>query len=109
MRVSIDLDSRSRPKLKWALLKGRFLIGRTADEIYRTRRGFHLIWYNVPISEEKMFRYRKILNDDKRRIELDRNCPLKPKQVLFCEKKSTYYDDEGNIRHEETHKRERIR
>lgn len=108
-RITIDLDTRSRIHLKWALLKGRFLFGRTADEIYRTNRGFHCIWFNIPCSEEQMYRYREIIGDDKKRISLDRGCEFKPKQVLFSEKKSTYYDSEGNIRHEEIHKRERVR
>lgn len=104
-----DLDTRSKIKLRWVLLKGRFLIGWTADEIYRTKRGFHLIWRNVQISEEESLRYRKILSDDKHRIELDESCPKKPKQVLFDEKKVTYYDAEGNPEHEETFKREKVR
>lgn len=109
MRVTIDLDSSSKIRLKWALLKGRLLCGKPADEIYRTRRGFHLLWFNVPITEEQMFRYRKILNDDKKRIELDKECEKKPKQVLFDTKIIRYLNEDGTVRHEEIWKRERIR
>lgn len=85
------------------------LCGKPADEIYRTRRGFHIIWKDLPITFEQSLRYRKLIGDDKNRIALDKDCPEKPKQVLFTKKTVKYLDKEGNIEHEETHERERIR
>lgn len=105
----IDLDCSSKLKLKWALLKGRLLCGKPADEIYRTRRGFHCIWKDLPITWEQSFRYRKIIGDDRNRIYLDKSCPEKPKQVLFDSKKVTRFDKDGNFVSEETFKRKRIR
>jgi hypothetical protein len=104
-----DLDTHNKLKLKWALIKGRMLCGKPADEIYRTHRGFHAIWNSIPISFEKSLKWRKLIGDDSKRIKLDKECMKKPKQILFTEKKVTRLDSEGNIKNIEIHKRERLK
>jgi hypothetical protein len=104
-----DLDTHSKIRLKWVLLKGRILCGKTADEIYKTHRGFHIVFRNIPISFEKSLKWRKLIGDDSNRIFLDSSCPKKPKQVLFAEKKITRFDRDGNLKNIEIFKRERIK
>lgn len=101
MRISVDLDSLSKEKLRWTCRKGKKLCGKRPDRIYMTRHGFHLIWMDVqkqgrPITEEEMFELRKRLNDDKNRIHLDLS-GNRIRQVLFSEKKVKFFNcpDEG--------------
>jgi len=108
MRITIDLDTRSKLKLNWTLLKGRLLCGKKADEIYQTRKGFHVIWHGLKIDKETSFRWRGLLGDDRNRIRLDRN-PKRITQVLFAEKHITYKDKDGNITKEENFTRRRIK
>jgi hypothetical protein len=104
--VTCDLDSPNRPKLWFSLLKGRLLTGKKADKIYRTRRGFHITWSGLQISEEQSLRYRKLIGDDPKRILLDSMCKKKPKQILFDKKTITRLDNEGKISSQETTERE---
>jgi hypothetical protein len=103
------LDTHNWFRLKYILLKGRILCGKSADEIYKTHRGFHLIWKEIPITFEKSLKWRKLIGDDSKRIFLDSSCPKKPHQVLFAEKKISRYDRDGSLKNIEIHKRERIR
>jgi len=109
MRVTCDLDRKSKLRLFWALFKGRILIGKTADEIFRTRRGWHLIYENLDISQERSLELRKRLGDDPKRIYLDTNCPKKQQQILFSQKVRREFNNEGMMTSEQIYDRERIR
>jgi hypothetical protein len=114
MRISIDVDG-GKLRYWWSLLKGRLLIGRTPDRIYKTRKGYHLIWEGLPISAEQSMRYRKLIGDDDRRIHLDSVSNKRLKQVLFCQKDIYIYDpaksldEEKKLIRHETYIRRRIR
>jgi hypothetical protein len=117
MRVSVDLDSLDKEKLRWTCRKGKKLCGKRPDRIYMTRHGYHLIWMDVqkqgrPITEKGMFEYRKRLNDDGNRIKLDL-CGNRVRQVLFSEKRVKFFNvpDEGerSLTKIESFKRIRVR
>ncbi|MEM2919009.1 MAG: hypothetical protein QXY62_05890 [Candidatus Altiarchaeota archaeon] len=113
MRVTLDLDSKSRIKLWYVCLKGRFLIGKPPDEIYKTRKGYHIIWSGLPITFEKSIELRKKLGDDKNRIRLDLCGKKRLKNVLFDEKTIRYYrineNGERELIKQETFKRQKIK
>jgi hypothetical protein len=91
MRVTVDLDSQSIWKMVWYAMKGSILL-RKLPEIRKTSKGWHLIFRNLPITEEESLNYRRRLGDDPNRILLDSICKKKIKQVLFTEKETIYYD-----------------
>lgn len=86
MRVSLDYDNHNVVKLAYFLAKGIAMNKKLPSMIRKTRRGFHVIYRGLDISEREMFVRRYRLGDDLRRIHLDMSCPKKPKQVLFCRK-----------------------
>lgn len=119
MRVSVDLDDISKDKLRLTCRKGKKLCGKRPDRIYRTRRGFHLIWDSVKrfgrdITEEEMLELRRRLNDDGNRIKLDLG-GNRIRQVLFSHKTFRTYDcpenEDGDrtLRKIQSFKRIRIR
>lgn len=85
MIVTIDCDG-GRISLLWKIFKGLLICRRFPDEIYRTLKGYHLIWYGLKIDFKKHFLYRKFIGDDLNRIKLDMN-PKRIGQVLFTDKK----------------------
>ena len=108
MRVTCDYDFKSRAKLKYYLLKGRLLCGKWADNIYATRRGYHVIYHSLPISQERMFELRKKLGDDSHRLGLDMQ-GNRLKNVLFNQKKITYVSEDGYITKQEEFIRRQIK
>ena len=89
MRVTIDIDSKSKKCLYWCVFRG-LLYFRKMPDIRKTMRGFHVIWRGLKINEKESYEYRKRLGDDWKRIELDKASPKRLKQVLFTEKVVTY-------------------
>jgi hypothetical protein len=85
IRVTIDSDSNSRLSLLWKIFKGFILCRKFPDEIRKTSKGYHLIWYGLKIDFKKHFVYRKFIGDDPHRILLDMN-PKRIGQVLFTSK-----------------------
>ncbi|HDJ96623.1 MAG TPA: hypothetical protein ENG45_00945 [Candidatus Aenigmarchaeota archaeon] len=64
----------------------------------KTSKGYHLwIYLDRLITEKELYKYRLLLFDDRKRVKLDMRCRLKPKQVLFDEKKITEFDGK-NVR-----------
>lgn len=88
MRITIDLDTKNLLTLFLTLTKG-IIITRKIPKIRRsaTRRGFHIIWYGMEHSPKENLKYRYIIGDDKKRIELDRKCKKRISQILFTRKK----------------------
>jgi len=88
VRITIDLDDRRWWKVLWVVFKGCVLLRRFPDEIRAsaTGRGYHIIWRNLDIDRMQMFRYRRLIGDDKNRIKLDMMCEKKITQVLFRKK-----------------------
>lgn len=115
MRITVDIDNKSKLSLWWVLFKGRILLGKTADNIHKTRKGWHVIWHSLPMTEEASFTYRKILGDDKNRIRLDHFSNKRLHQVLFTTKTVRIYapatslDEDKVLLKEETYIRRRIR
>lgn len=93
MRVTIDLDSQNPIKLFFVLSKGCVLCRRLPYFIRLTRKGFHCGWRHLNISDDDMYRYRYIIGDDRKRIELDKNNETLVKQVLFIHKKVYVHKD----------------
>lgn len=82
----------------YLFIRGSFLNGKLPAEIWRTSKGYHLIWRGLDISTEESYRRREMLGDDPNRIRLDKSSPKRIGQVLFSEKKRTYFDDDGSIK-----------
>ena len=95
MRVTIDLDDNSLIKLFLVIGKGMVALlkyfPRIVPEIERTRKGFHVTWRHLPISEEESFKYRLLIGDDRNRINLDMQSWKRIKQVMFNYKKSDFF------------------
>lgn len=114
VRCTVDVDG-GKLRYWWSLLKGRLLIGRSPDRIYKTRKGYHLIWEGLHLTQEQSMRYRKLIGDDQNRIRLDSASGKRLKQVLFSEKTVRYYDpakdfnEEKTLIKEETYFRRRIK
>lgn len=89
MRVTIDLDTKNLFYLLFSITKGIILLRKMPSTIRRssTRRGFHIIWRNTNLTQKETLRYRYIIGDDKKRIELDFKCKKRITQILFTRKK----------------------
>lgn len=88
MRVTVDIDGHHREWWAWSVYymmrdSGQF----TKVEIYRTRKGFHVVGYGTGLSEIEAEILRRIYGDDTLRIEIDmvKNTG-QPKQVLWTVK-----------------------
>ena len=90
MRVTIDLDTKSKFALFKTLFRGCAYFMKI-PEIRETAKGYHIIWRGLNITEEQCYTYRYKLGDDKKRIQLDMCSDKRIKQVLFREKVVTYY------------------
>ena len=97
MRVTIDLDSKSRIKLYWSVFKGILLCRKFPDVIRNSSggRGYHIIWRGLNISEEQMFKYREWIGDDPNRLYLDRSSN-RVKQILFTKKEVKFYESKNS-------------
>lgn len=95
MRVTVDLDSWWFTDLQKTIIKAEQIGLGFPHKIRKspTKRGYHLIWYGLNLSEDDTIKIREILNDDPIRVKLDKERPNKPKQVLFTKKK--IYDIKG--------------
>ena len=85
--MTVDLDSRDTLELLKAYYGLRTL---TEDvEAYRTERGYHVVGYGMPISQEQALDIRQSLGDDANRIALDEVAlehGAKPLQILWSHK-----------------------
>ena len=85
MRLTLDIDGRNRGWWAWGIYymlrdSGEF----TKVEIYRTKKGYHIIAYGSTLTESQVTRLRRTLGDDPVRVEIDEvKHPLQPRQVLW--------------------------
>ena len=95
MRVTIDLDSKSVLRYLWTLFKGIILTRKLPEMIKESSggRGYHFIWADLNITQERAYLYRRLIGDDVNRIALDKSSPKRVKQVLFNKKKVTFYNN----------------
>jgi hypothetical protein len=94
MRVTVDYDSRNIFRLLLCISKGIFLLKKT-PELWKTRKGFHLIWRGLPLSSYESLKLRYIIGDDRNRIELDKSTK-RITQILFTSKSMHKYVRKGN-------------
>jgi len=87
VRITIDNDSPHEILWLWSILKGMYFFKKLPDKIRRTERGIHIVWYNVKTRNPLVAR--KVVGDDKKRIELDILSKKRITQVLFTEKITT--------------------
>ncbi|MDW8086237.1 MAG: hypothetical protein RMI45_08405 [Ignisphaera sp.] len=86
MRLTLDIDGREW--WAWAVYyhlrdSGEF----DRVEIWRTRRGYHIIAYGGGFTEMEINVIRATLGDDKLRLIIDEaKIPLQPRQVLWSVK-----------------------
>lgn len=86
MRVSADLDRHNPFLLLVSILRG-VLLCRSFPEVEKSKRGWHLFWYNQQITEREMFKRRLLIGDDKNRVRLDMISDKRIQQVMFTKKK----------------------
>ena len=91
MRVTIDLDDQSLLSFIITITKGYIMLKRLPDLTRRTKKGYHLIWRHLNISQNKSYILRKFIGDDKNRLSLDMSSKKRIKQILFTTKKVTYF------------------
>lgn len=87
MRITIDLDTQSAIDFFRTLLKAYWHLRLLPDLVRKTRKGFHIIYRDLPVSRNTVFCFRKILGDDTNRIRLDKASKKRIEQVLFYKKK----------------------
>lgn len=93
LRITSDLDSRSRLKLFFFIYRGLKNIEKIKKiEIYKSNsKGYHLIfWTTKRYNLKQIFRLRYLIGDDKNRIRLDRYRKI-GRNTLFTEKYSKDY------------------
>jgi len=98
MRITIDQDSKAVLSLSLKIVRGFLLFKKLPRTIRKTTKGYHLIWSGIDISERDMFKYRKMLGDDKNRIRLDMLSDKRLNQVLFSAKRITYFNADGTVK-----------
>jgi hypothetical protein len=86
IRVTVDIDQKNPLKMAYCVAKGTFLCKKLPYLIRKSKRGWHIGWHHLPITERESYLLRYRLSDDLKRLHLDMSCPKKPKQVLFSEK-----------------------
>jgi len=90
MRVTVDIDGKDRGWWAWSvyyMLRDYFKGVFSRVEIYKTRRGYHVVGYGSGLSVYEVMRMRRALGDDAVRIEIDGvKHPLQPRQVLWNRK-----------------------
>ena len=102
MRVTVDLDTKDFKQLQKTVLAGMSFRDRRGkpfgvpNEIYKTRKGYHITWRGLDLSQEEAMAIRSIIGDDEARVIFD--LFTEPKQVLFRKKKRKkvkrrWYDD----------------
>jgi len=88
MRVTVDLDTAATLPMLSAYYNLKTI---TDDvEVYRTNRGYHIVGYGLPITQDDAIDIRQLLGDDANRIHLDEvaakgGC-AKPMQILWSHK-----------------------
>jgi hypothetical protein len=89
MRVTIDVDGGELEALIKLLNLMHYtrMFPRAKYEMYRTRRGYHIVARDLPITFQESLLLRMMVGDDATRIALDEVDEAKPKQVLFTWKR----------------------
>jgi hypothetical protein len=89
MRITIDVDGGELEALikLLNLIHYTRMFQRAKYELYRTRRGYHIIARDLPITFHQSLLVRMMIGDDVTRIALDEIDDAKPKQVLFTWKR----------------------
>jgi hypothetical protein len=91
-RITIDIDSKNFFNLLKSLIVLWCYGFRKNIEIRQTRRGYHVIGWHTKRGYywNKIYKIRKLANDDANRILLDMSSPKRAKQILFRKKTVTY-------------------
>ena len=89
VRVTIDLDSKNLLELLKCYYNLRHMAQAHGGEVeaYETRRGYHIIAYGLPVSQEEALYLREIYGDDLARVDIDARQVEKPKQILWSHKR----------------------
>jgi len=96
MRITVDIDSHNPLRLMLCIAKGLFLFRKIPYKLTKTRKGFHIFWYNIDADIKKSLVYRYWLGDDRKRIEFDTEKEGKRiKQVMFKYKEVETITDRG--------------
>ena len=88
MRVTIDLDSKNLLELLKCYYNLRYMAQAFDSDVeaYETRRGYHIVAYGLPITQEEALYLREVYGDDLARVDIDARQVEKPKQILWTHK-----------------------
>jgi len=90
-RITIDVDAENRDEATVKMLIRYFTIKNvfpnTKVRVDLTRKGYHIIAYDVPISQDEVLKWREALGDDSIRIMLDENREPVGSNIMWSEKK----------------------
>jgi len=87
MRVTIDIDRKSRRRLRKVYRRLIKLTGK-APKVYLSafRKGYHLIVSDINISYKESLKMRLKCGDDVKRLYFDMEADGKPRQILWSRK-----------------------
>lgn len=85
MRLTLDIDGDDRGWYAWGIYHMLRCSGEFRRvEIWKTRKGYHVVAYGSDLTEHQINLLRAALGDDKLRLAIDMaKHPLQPKQVLW--------------------------
>ncbi len=88
MRLTLDIDGRNRGWWAWGVY---YMLRDSGEfrrvELWKTRRGYHVVAYGGVYAPWELQNLRRSLGDDPLRVEIDSvKHPLQPAQVLWTVK-----------------------
>lgn len=86
MRLTLDWDSISYLRMRWRIWKLQSLFTHHPIEVYRSKKGYHVIVHNMTTSLNESYLLRLYFHDDPWRITIDKRKRKSPTQVLWTEK-----------------------
>jgi len=90
-RLTLDVDAENRDEATVKMLiryfNIKYLFPNSKVRVDLTRKGYHIVVYDIPIKQEDVIKMREIFGDDSIRIMLDEDRDAISSNVLWTEKK----------------------
>ena len=90
-RLTLDIDAENRDEATVKMLIRyftiKYLFPNTKVRVDLTRKGYHIIAYDLPILQDEVLKWREALGDDSIRVMLDENREPVGSNIMWSEKK----------------------
>jgi hypothetical protein len=90
-RLTIDVDAKNRDEATVKMLiryfNIKYLFPNSKIRVDLTRKGYHIIVYDLPIPQDEILKWREAFGDDSIRIMLDENREPVGSNIMWSEKK----------------------